>query len=304
MMTGQLYIDGKDVFQEFGFGILKGGHNELLAYPPLKTVKYNDWQEFDGIEADLSNPVLDTRSVSIKFGDWRNIRGLGDFVGLLSDGAYHTFYFGLLKRKYRLRLVSHPNMDWAQKLGFITLKFADDFPLSDYTYKAPQSGISAYGDFAIDDKLLTDYGVRVLKGTLASIDKSPDVKQNLLRNINSISGAEYDSKRVTFKSKEVQINCLMRAESMEEFWRNYDALLYDLTRPDERRLFVDARGKEYPCYYKSCKTNEFFPTGKIWWEFTLTLVFTNYRLRGKIPTLRLVSDGTFRLTSDGNLRLT
>lgn len=304
MMTGQLYIDGKDIYTDFGLCVT-GGYNDVVAFPPLKSVKSNEWQEEDGVEADLSSPVLNTRDISLKFVVWgSNKDGLGALIDLLSDKAYHTFYSASLRRKFRLRLVSHPNLEWATRLGFTTLKFADDFPLDGYKYQPPVSNIASFGDYAIDDKLLTDYGVRVLKGTLASIDKSPEVKKNLLRNIKTQSGAMYDDARVTYKSKEVTINCLMQADSIEAFWRNHDALLYDLIRPDERRLFVDARGVEYPCYYKSCKTTEFANEGRVWWKFSLTLVFTSYRLKGKRPALRFVSDGVLRLMSNGNFRLT
>lgn len=304
MMTGRLYIDGKDVYTDFGIAVVESGYNEIVAFPPLKTVKSNDWQEFDGIEADLSAPVLNTRDISIKFAVWGDNVNLGALADLLADKAYHTFHCRSIGRKYRLRLVSQPNLEWAYRLGFATFRFADDFPLDGYTYLSPTSNISNYGDYAIDDKQLTDYGVRVLQGSLAEIDKSPDVKPNLLRNIGTQSGAAYDNARVTFKSKEVKINCLMRADNINEFWRNHDALLYDLIRPDERRLYVDARGVEYPCHYKSCQTQEFYADGKIWWKFTLTLVFTSYRLKGNRHALRLVSDTSLRLMGNGYFRLT
>lgn len=304
MMTGRLYIDGKDIYTEFGVAVVEGGYNELVSYPPLKEVTTNDWQEEDGIEADLSAPVLNTRELTINFVAMRGVEGLGALADLLSDMAYHTFYHGRMNRKYRLRLVKQPNLQWSLQLGFVGFRFADDFPMEGYSYQPPVSTVSAYGDYTLDDRLLTDYGVRVLQGTLASIDKSPDVKPNLLRNIKTRAGAIYDNSRVTFKSKEVQVNCLMRAETMEEFWRNYDALLYDLTRPNERSLFVEVRGRKFPCYYKSCKTVKFYYTGKIWWEFTLTLVFTSYRLKGKRPALRFVSDGGLRLLQNGNFKLT
>ena len=187
MMTGQLYIDGKDIYTDFGLCVT-GGYNDVVAFPPLKSVKSNEWQEEDGVEADLSSPVLNTRDISLKFVVWgSNKDGLGALIDLLSDKAYHTFYSASLHRKFRLRLVSHPNLEWATRFGFTTLKFADDFPLDGYTYQPPVSNITSYGDYAIDDKLLTDYGVRVLKGALASIDKSPEVKKNLLRNIRTQS---------------------------------------------------------------------------------------------------------------------
>ena len=303
MTGGRLYIDGTDILAEFGVVVKEGGYAELLAYPPLKSVTTNDWQEEDGIEVDLSAPVLNTRELTINFIALNGIEGIGALAALLSDMSYHDFYHGQMGRRYRLRLVKQPNFQWSAELGFVAFRFADDFPLQGYEYKTPVSSVSPYSDYGLDDRLMTEYGVRVLQGTLASIDKAPDVKPNLLRNIKTEQGALYDNASVTFKSKDVQLNCLMRADNMAEFWRNYDALLFDLTRPGERRLSVAVRGREFPCFYKSCKTSWFFHTGKIWWEFVLTLTFTSYRLVGKRPRMRLVTGKAMRLTSANSIRL-
>ena len=104
------------------------------------------------------------------------------------------------------------------------------------------------------------------------------MKQNLLRNIGTQGGAIYDGERVTFKTKDVKVTCLMRADTQAELWRNYDAFLYDLARPDERLLYVDATGLEYPCHYKNGSVSEFYASGKIWLKFTVTLVFTSFRI--------------------------
>lgn len=278
MMSGRFYIDGRDAFSEYGIYIQEGGYNELVAFPTLKPVKSNEWQEEDGIEPDLSEPTLNTKEFSIKIvlsgEDYR----WGGFIELLSDKAYHAFDFREIGRTYSLRLVSNPNLDAVAYLGFVTLKFADDFPLDGYTYAEPKSPIPEYGDYELDGKLFTDYGVRVLEGTLNEIEKSPTIKQNLLRNIGTNKGAIYDGKQVTYKTKDVKVNCLMRAETLPELWRNYDALLYDLVRPEERYLYVDETGHKYPCHYKSCSVSEFYASGKIWLKFTITLVFISFRL--------------------------
>lgn len=73
----------------------------------------------------------------------------------------------------------------------------------------------------------------------------------------------------------------MLAETLSEFWENYNALLYDLSRPGERILSVDSTGREYPCYYKSCSASNFVPNGKIWFQFSLVLVFTSFRVNSK-----------------------
>lgn len=277
-MTGRFYIDGKDVYTEYGVYVQEAGYNDLVAFPPLKSVTSNDWQEEDGIEPDLSDPKLNTKEFSLKIVLTGKDYRWGGLIERLSDKAYHTFDFKEIGRSYRLRLVSNPNTDLATMLGFITLKLADDFPLDEYEYAEPDSTIPAYGDYELDGRPFTDYGVRVLEGTLDEIQKSPNVKTNLLRNIDTQNGALYDGEKVTYKTKDVKVNCLLRADTIEKFWRNYNALLYDLVRPEQRMLYVDETGYEYPCHYKSCSVSEFYASEKIWLKFTLTLCFISFRL--------------------------
>ncbi|WP_320980054.1 hypothetical protein [Bacteroides sp.] len=281
MMSGRLYIDGQDVYKQFGMYVTENGYNELIAMPPLKSVTSNDWQEEDGIEADLSAPVLNNREVAVRFAIPGIFSRYLAFIEFLSDGAYHKFNFARIKRTFTLRLVSSSNADLAKMFGFVTLKFADDFPMKDYEYKAPDSSMSTVNDYTIDGESFTVYGVRILQGSLTEVQKLPSVKTNLLRNLKSSNGAIYDAKNVTYKSKDVKLYCLMRANTLDELWRNYDALLYDLIRPNERLLWVDELDKEFPCHYKSCSVQEFYPEDKIWLKFTITLVFTSFRFDGE-----------------------
>lgn len=332
MMRGRLYIDGTDVYIKYGVYVVEGGWNELIAYPPLKSVKCNDWQEEDGEEADLSCPVLNTKDCSVKFAVSGVFSRYFAFVEMLSDGAYHTFDCAYIQRKYRLRMTQQPNLDASIALGFFTFKFAKDFPLDGYTYQPPVSNVITATDYSIDERLFTDYGCRILQGTLSDVEKTSNVKQKLLRNINTQAGVIYDSHNVTFKSKEVKLKCLMRADTLGELWRNYDALLFDLIRPEERMLWVDEIEQEFPFYYKSCTVNEFYPKDKIWLKFTLTVHFTQaFRInegdmvlaaengiviftddsdsavdmlpdKYMLPTMRLVTDNAIRFTQGGTLR--
>lgn len=281
MMSGRLYIDGQDVYKQFGMYVTDNGYNELIAMPPLKSVTSNDWQEEDGIEADLSAPVLNNREVAVKFALPGLFSRYLTFIEFLSDGAYHEFNLARIKRTFTLRLVSSSNADLAKILGFVTLKFADDFPMKDYEYEAPDSLMAPVNDYTIDGDSFTDYGVRILQGSLTEVQKLPSVKTNLLRNLKSSNGAIYDAKNVTYKSKDVKLYCLMRADTLDQLWRNYDALLYDLIRPNERMLWVNELDKEFPCHYKSCSVQEFYPEDKIWLKFTITLVFTSFRFDGE-----------------------
>lgn len=280
MKTGGLYIDDNDAFSRYGVFVVKGGWNSLVAFPPLKPIPSNDWHEEDGIDADLSNPVLNTQEVQLRMAIIGTPERFASLIALLSDGAYHTFRSEYINRTYKLRLISQPNMTIAQKLGMATLKLANDFPLDGYQYKIPSSSIIPADDYKFDDRLLSDYGVRILHGSLAEIMKTSNVKSNLTRNIAHLIGVIYDNAPVTFKTKDVKIYCLMRAQSFDEFWQNHNALLFDLTRAGEHRLWVKALNQEFFFHYKSCQVTDFFPDDKIWLEFTLTLTFTHsFRLK-------------------------
>lgn len=296
MMRGRLYIDGNDAYTEYGVYVVDGGWNSLIEMPPLKPVPTNDWQEEDGIEADLSNPVLNSREVSISFAFTGAYERYFSLIELLSDGAYHEFNCAYIGRNFTLRLVSQSSLDYVTQLSKTVLKFADDFPLNGYEYAAPVSTVLEADDYDIDGVHFTDYGVRILQGTLTEVLKSSEVKKNLLRNIGTQSGASYDDARVTYKSKEVKINCLMRAETLTELWRNYDALLFDLIRPDEHLLWVNDIEQEFPCYYKSCSVSEFYPCDKIWLKFTLTLTVTD--------GLRITESDMLLSTEDGIIIIT
>lgn len=282
-MTGRLYIDGLDAYVQWGVYVVHGGWNEAIAFPSLKGVEYNDWHEEDGIEADLSSPKLDTKEFAMSFAYDGSYSRLIGFVNHLADGAYHEFNGVHIKRKFTLRMTQMPNLDHAASLGFVSIKLCNDFPLKGYTYKIPVSQIEEATDYLIDGVPFTDYGCRILQGSLSEIIKTAAVKQNLMRNITSQAGVIYDGEAVIFKSKDVKLNFLMRADSLNELWNNYDALLFDLIRPDERLLEVSELEQTFPCFYKSASVSEFYPDGKIWLKFTIILTFT----RSSIPTSQL-----------------
>ena len=299
-MKNKLYIDGKDAYSLYGVFVTDGGYKELLAFPPLKPVESNDWAEEDGVEVDLSAPKLDTRELSISFAYHGNDARFGDFIELLSGGAYHDFNFVETGKTYKLRMVSQPDMSQVSTLGVFSLRFAEDFPLQGYSYLAPQSNIVPLCNYEIDGRDLSEYGVSILKGSDTEIQKSPTVKTNLLQNFKTKSGADYDGEIVNFQTKEVKLNCLMRANNLAEFWRNYYALLFDLVRPGERLLYVDSTGYEYPCYYKSCSVSDFVPSGKIWFQFSLILVFTSFRVSAE-EFLLATERGELVITEDNFL---
>lgn len=275
-MRNELYIDEKDAYLEYGVYIAENAYNDIVSLPALKPIAYNDWHEKNGIDPDLTSPVLAAHDITIDFYIVGYLKAYNDFMQTLSDGAFHTFMFNTIGLTKNLRLVKCSEVKTVQDMHKFSLTFSDDNPFDEYEYYGPTSALLPYYDYFIDDKDVSDYGIRILQGTYDDIIRQPDVKENLKRNIQSVSGQYYDGKNVTYKTRTVGLKCLMRTRSLTEFWQNRNALLYDLIRPGARILKVASIDKEIPFYYKSCSVDAFHPDeGKVWFEFTLNVEFFN-----------------------------
>jgi len=296
-MTGTLYIDGVDILQRFGVFVHNGGYAGLAGYPPLKAVDSNNWLEEDGIEPDLSDPHLDTKTFNMTFGG-SNAPGSEIFIHFLAGRTYRLFEFRQLGITRRLRLVGQDSRRTLSGLEVFSLQFADDFPLDGYEYlePLPLQSVSPQG-YRIDGRELSEYGMRVLDGSDDDILKSPAVKANLLVNTGAHDGAVYFGDQVVFQAKDIALRCQLRADT-ETFWRNYNALLHDLVQPGERTFHFGKRGEEFPCHYKSSAVDVCSLNGDdMWCEFTLTLTLTSFRV-GEIEYLLAVEDGRVIVTED------
>ena len=59
-------MDGVDVYATYGAFVVQDGYKGLVQWPALKEPDSNDWAEEDGIEVDLSAPVLDAKEVRLE----------------------------------------------------------------------------------------------------------------------------------------------------------------------------------------------------------------------------------------------
>lgn len=263
-MEGALLIDGYDVYTLFGVIIAKQGYNGLVSTAPLKAFDTNDWPDEDGIEPDLSEPALDSREFSILFhgGD------MSKMLEYINRAVYHTYEFTEIGLTRRLRLVSNDNYSDLRGLSTFSLRFADDFPLDGYLYSPPNK--SAITGYSIDKIDLGNYGIHVLDAT--SIKKAPPIKKNLVVSLSKKPGINYDGYAVYRGSYDVSIKCFIHS-SVNDFWLNYNALLYNLTQPDTKIFRGD--GLAFDCYYKDFTVTDVVSTNiGIWCEFDLNLVFT------------------------------
>ena len=262
--SSNVTINGTDIWTAYGAYIFKDGYRELIQWPGLKNVTGNDWQEHDGFEPDLSDPRLDSRDLTITFVCNGAAGKIHEFYDFLLSEPVMTYTFGKIGRSYDLRVVSMPSLQYAERFNIISVGFACDDPLAGYSPMTPSSSMPSDRSYVLDGRAITDYGIRVLKGTIAATAKQADVKPLLLRNISVIDGAEYDQNpvindangslpsseyntvgssidgvpgtwkqrkaggSVTKKARDITLHCLMTDTSLAGVWRNYDALLYAL----------------------------------------------------------------------------
>lgn len=288
-MTGKLFIDGIDAYTAYKVYVGQGGYNDIASFPALKPFETNDWPDENGIEPDLAEPALDTREVSIMFfgGD---VEG---FVEMLMVGAYHEWNFAEIGLTKTLRLVSNESYNDINGLRHFSLRLADDYPLEGYEYSAPNK--TGNTNYSIDDIDLGDYGITILQGSSDEVNKKAPVKKNLIVSLSKKAGINYDGYAAYRSSKDVNINCLMRC-SVADFWHNYNALIYDLTRPYVRIFRGENQVQE--CYYGGCEVSQLMPRdGGVWCVFDLKLVFTMKDI--EIVPLLATENGYVIETEDG-----
>ena len=274
--SGRLYFGEVDLWENIYACTAFGGFNELIAFPPLKPPPANDWYEERGFDPDLSAPVLDTREVTLRLSathpeDYRSA------LQTLAEPPVVDVRAPSIGRSWSLRFVAPTDSAHSTTFG---MKFADDTPMQGYTYQPPAAekerewilSTSRRDNFVITEspkRSFADYGARVLGDVDDEMERRNEVKTGLLRKFATKPGAFYDEAAL-FREKggDRQVQLLMRADTLAELWRNYDALLFDLIRPGARRYYM------VPFYYSSCRVDHFIPNEpRPWLQFTLTLTF-------------------------------
>lgn len=288
-MTGRVTIDGLDVLASFGVYVTD--YRGVLSWPALKEFPKYDWPDEDGLEVDLSSPALDTRSFSISFCGSATAN-MGAFFEHITTGANHTWVFEDLELTKVLRVIDHSSYRGAEMMRDFSLVVAED----DYTIPSFVDPVLSYRTgVEIDEKDFGVFGVRV--GDLREqLQKSPAVKINLLTSRTG-SGAIYDGQEVFFQAKDLTIPCSARLPK-ESFLNNWNALLHELTRPNERLLYVDSMGMEYPCYYKEVEVQKLSVGEIITCEFDIVVTLTSFRIGGD-EYLLASEDSELIMTEDG-----
>ena len=77
-MIGCYYIDGVDIYTQYGVSVTEGGYEGLFSYPALKIPDSNDWSEEDGLGVSI---FLSERSCSCSCGNaWAPAESRGTWI--------------------------------------------------------------------------------------------------------------------------------------------------------------------------------------------------------------------------------
>jgi len=293
-MKGRFYIDNIDIYERFGVAIKEGGYKDLLTFPALKEPEKNDWPEEDGVEVDLESPAIQVKTVTIPFSATNPAIEANEFIHFISQPGYRTLRLSDLNKEWTLRINSQTESNYNPQVTNFSLQFTDDTPsgAKEESYTNPNGGGISILDtgYELDGVPFSKYGIVVEEG-LNDLLKSPTIKQNLTRSFSASDGQEYDEEVVVFNSKEVTFKCCFITSSVTAFWQCYTAFFNDLIQPEERILYCDYTGKEYPCFYKkSSNFNIEQMNTRFICTFSLTLELISFR----------IGETEYLLTTEGN----
>lgn len=310
-MKGEFLIDGDNSFESYRVLVEQYGYRGVVAVPAFKGIELTEWRDEDGVEADLSAPVLGPRIMTLQF-VFTDINMMTLFYNVISDGAYHTFNFTEISKSVSLRLQSSPALSSFVRVGRVSMTFVEDVPTipSASPYDTGATRVTQRG-FELDDIDLSRYGCWVLEGSIQNIMKAPAVKENITVNKSNTAGQTYlpqfhvegqnEVSDVFFKAKDTTLNLLINARNITEFWRCWNALFSALTAAGLRELAITDIGEFYDCFYKSSNITRFDirQSGTVWCEFTVTLTFTDFRPDGDGIVILAAEDGAVITTEDG-----
>lgn len=287
-LTNRLLIDNVDAYTAYGLFVKYDGLKELLQWPQFKSssVVTNDWHEEDGLEADLSNPVLGARKFSLAFhlSHPNNPTLAQSFLAALADSVYHTIAFPRFGITLAgVRYVSNSAFDTNRGFDTLSVTFSQDTVDTPdvavpQTYTAPQLG------YLIDDCDLGLFGCTVVKGTRASMWQYAGAKENQKSDSSTAAGIGYDSNDgVHLSSRDITLKLHMQS-SAPLFMGNWNALWslvlkVDTTRGTSAALrVVEGDGMVFQCYYKSNNVTKLLVSedNGIWCDFTITFSVLAY----------------------------
>lgn len=253
-MLNEISINGKSI-ESFGGRILDNPLPSLIEFAPIKTPDKNEWYEEDGIEVDLQEVYLQERKFTLRFwfADYPSWRRLFDELKKSSYKTITTPY-----GEWRLRATTLQTEKAKNHCVVVKITFVDDFPIKgeDYVFSNHIQGIDS--GMSIEGVNVADYGISILSGTDEEWFNPAKVRENLKVNQKYADGTVYFGGDVNFKSRNVQLNLLLKSDTITNLINNYYAFVSLLIRTDKIEGItgvktIDYKGITHKFHYKSAK---------------------------------------------------
>lgn len=258
--------------------VAEGGSRELWQFAPLKAPKWQEWQEEDGAEADLSTPRLDAKS--------------GTLILLCASNEDKASVQRLcIKPRRQTRpetprtlYIQAPELVQGQEVIPTAVKAEHEGGewwvlsinytqhqqlLPDRDVQPLNTSLPEADDFRIDGIKISDFGARVLEGSTYPFAFLPMREWSITKH-PLLSGQQPDLYAETrYKTHEVTMHLFWKADTLQRLWSNRKAFLARLTLEGERTIAVRDLGTAYKAVYKSENITAFYPSDN-WIESDIT----------------------------------
>lgn len=317
MLENRLIIDNDDAFSIYGLVLKNNGLAPLIGWPQFKKVSTNNWYEEEGIEADLTSPVLDGRQVQLQFNAMHDTTpsDLSHIFSMLKEQVYHTFKIPTIGVSYTLRYVSNSSVNVNSCFDGLTITLAEDSRTkptiggnvtldfgnnhtTTFTIAIPEDESVFHSGYSIDGYDMARFGMMITKGTLDQMHKFDKVKEGKKTSSNYVPGVQYDGSGTVYtQHDDVTLKMHIRTSSVVAFWQRWYALFATLMASGEHTL--EGAGRKYKCYYKSMKVDKLYPlsNGGVWCDFSFTMTILSSEA---IMLLGATENGSQKAIIDNN----
>lgn len=282
-MLNRFFVDEKDAFDKWKISVMDGGYNQFVCLPPMKDVETNDWNEIDGIEADLSSPTAGGRTFTMSFictGTYIDVHKFIEYLrinGIDADGSNSGIYHILKSNDIgglcvTARFINVGNVSFGNMHPpfIFPVTFADDSGFI-YDSSIPSPDTDSNGTPSIDEIPFLSFKIKLLDGTINNIYSGISVKEGLSVNIPDTNGVIYDINAYhKLKSGNISLKCHMKdgmksVNSLLQSYKSFENLLF---KPSVRTIKLSS-DIAFECYYVGCSVTNFFPADA-WLDFDLT----------------------------------
>lgn len=261
-MIGSCIINGVDLAL-YGTFIERGGSDDFLSFPDRREPDQNDWAEHDGLEVDLSDCYFDAKKVRvnyvIKANDATTFQQyLNSIATLHQSPGLKQVYVREYNRTFEMRFIGFTDYKHkgglfkpGMKTGKLTAEFMMDDPLQIFTaaVTSPISRRESLAQIKVNHFDLSEFGI-VVREVYSSAIRPHAVKNTLELRLHNINGIiAHVPTELKKQSRQITIDCTMLADTLNEFYVNYNALFNNMRVTVPIELQVSQAGKTINCYY-------------------------------------------------------